>query len=664
MELETGLDYRTPRLQNKWTQEQRLFLCCLFEFFQRNTRVFKEIFNRVFRLELTECGFTNGIPSSTLRAQWAEMVRYAYPEWREVQQHTTKGHRRWLPTLRQIKKTARLLGLYIVPNYIDDNEETYSQRQSLTPQVDSQGTLNQVPMVQRSDTRDVSAIEVQAQVPEIVDITQIDISLCTGGDKVCFWCVQEQLSAQESEKERTHPYWTDEVPPVIYRWSNIDSQGVNSKTLIMAGLFADGRQFFTPGDIPQEKFNDYFSRHVHIEKTPSPFISTFCSMLAPVHRALWNKEGAIISIINTQKLDTEIYSAGRLFREQNLRIRGYDGRGEFLVWGKIPPAAIICAVKISTIQQLADKYLDIGEFLQLEKLASYKYNRKHLHSDLARGAGKLDRTSGFAIGKFLYSINLPIEFSRKVSEGLFRSWRLKRQGTWESFYEGVDAGYGRSTPSTSVSEAGRPESVEISDDDSATECGSETEDENLSDSELEDISVSPPCMGRELSERYPISTPGWFFIRNTDDDLTTEDEEASGSGRAVNLFSEHDLDRSAEFIADWPEEDTQNLKPLDMSEIRAPTIEMFDPDTGRWVQEQATFQNLDEDDCQSYMQPPSTNGTQEMRGISEVEGESDILHDIETRYSVLSMSRELSEDVLPHIRFARDRERRRRWLLP
>ncbi|GKZ31719.1 hypothetical protein AbraIFM66950_000462 [Aspergillus brasiliensis] len=379
-------------------------------------------------------------------------------------------------------------------------------------------------------------------------------------------------------------------------------------------------------------------------------------MLAPVHRALWNKEGAIISIINTQKLDTEIYSAGRLFREQNLRIRGYDGRGEFLVWGKIPPAAIICAVKISTIQKLADKHLDIGEFLQLKKLASYKYNRKHLHGDLARGAGKLDYTSGFAIGRFLCSINLPIEFSRKVSEGLFHSWRLKRQGTWESFYEGVDAGYGRSTLSTSVSEDGRPESVinGISDDDSATECGSVTEDEN--------ISASSPCI--ELAAHDPIPTPGWFFIRNTDDDLTTEDEEAIGSGRAVNLFSEHDLDRSAEFIADWPEEDTQNLKPLDMSEIRAPTIEMFDPDTGRWVQEQATFQNLDKDDCQSYMQPPSTNGTQEMRGISEVEGESDILHDIETRYSVLSMSRELSEDVLPHIRFARDRERRRRWLLP
>lgn len=466
--------------------------------------------------------------------------------------------------------------------------------------------------------------------------------------------------------------WTDEVPPVIYRWSNIDSQGVNSKMLFLAGLFADGRQFFTPGDISQEKFINYFSRHVHIDKTPSPFISTFRSMLSPVHRALWNKEGAIISIIDTHKLDTDVYPAIKLFREQNPRIRGYDGRGEFLVWGKIPPAAIICAVKISTIQQLADEHAQIGHFLQLDKLASHKYNRKQLHGELARDAGKLDHTSGYAIGKFLNSINLPFEFSREVSEGLFHSWRLKRQGTWESFHEGVCAGYDRSIPSTSVSEVGRPEFIvhDVSDDDSITECGSIAEDENMSDSESEDIGASSPCMGRELaahtSERKPLSTPDGFFMRDTDDELITdEDGEEEVTGRQINLFSEQDSNRSAELITDWPEEDTQVLSSLNLhiSQTRIPTIEIFDPKTGGWVQEQARLaQKMEEDDCQSYMQPPSSDDTQEMRGIS-VEGESDIMHDIETIYSILSMSRELSEDVLPHIRFVRDRERRRRWLL-
>ncbi|PWY79899.1 hypothetical protein BO83DRAFT_355082 [Aspergillus eucalypticola CBS 122712] len=376
-------------------------------------------------------------------------------------------------------------------------------------------------------------------------------------------------------------------------------------------------------------------------------------MLSPVHRALWNKEGAIISIIDTHKLDTDVYPAIKLFREQNLRIRGYDGRGEFL---------------------LADEHAEIGHFLQLDKLASHKYNRKQLQGELARDAGKLDHTSGYAIGKFLNSINLPFEFSREVSEGLFHSWRLKRQGTWESFHEGVCAGYDRSIPSTSVSEVGRPESIvhDISDDGSITECGSIAEDENMSDSESEDIGASSPCMGRELaahtSERKPLSTPDWFFMRDTDDELITDEDgedEEEVTGRQINLFSEQESNRSAELITDWPEEDTQVLSSLNLniSQTRIPTIEIFDPITGGWVQEQARLaQKMEEDDYQSYMQPPSSNDTQEMRGIS-VEGESDIMHDIETRYSILSMSRELSEEVLPHIRFVRDRERRRRWLL-
>ncbi|CAK39677.1 hypothetical protein M747DRAFT_360785 [Aspergillus niger ATCC 13496] len=595
MELETGLDYRTPRLQNRWTREQRLFLCCLYKFFQRNTSAFRDIFNQVFGSEVTECGFTEGIPSSTLRTQWGEMVRHEYPEWREVQQHTSEGHWRWIPTLRRIRRTARSLGLHIVPNYVDDNEET-------------------------------SGVQEQVLVPEAIDITQIDISLCSGGDKVCFWCVQEQISDEAQEKinpPRSRPRWTDEVPPVIYRWSNIDSQGVNSKTLLLAGLFADGRQIFMPGNICQEKFTGYFLNHVHIEKTPSPSISTFRSMLAPIHRALWNKEGAIISIIDTKKLDTKVYPAIKLFREQNLRIRGYD-------------------VKISTIQQLADENVEIEQFLQLEKLITHQYNRKQLHDDLAKESGQLDRTSGFKIGKFLDSINLPFEFSR------------------ESFYEGVDTGYGRSTPSTNVSEVstnagevGRPSNVyDISDDDSVTECGSVASNENtISDGDYENIGTSSPCMGRELAahRRNPISTPGWFFIRNTDDEMTIEEV----SGRESNLFSEQDPEQSAELITDWPEEDTQALSSLNISQVRAPTIKLFEPDTGRWVQEQA---KMDEDDGQSYMQPPSTNDTQEMQGISEVEGESDIMHDIKT------LSCELSEDNLPHDWFARDRERRRRWL--
>ncbi|PYI05780.1 hypothetical protein BO78DRAFT_286211, partial [Aspergillus sclerotiicarbonarius CBS 121057] len=412
MESFPGLNYRIPVPKNRWNREQRLFLCCLHEFFKRDQVVFKDIFNHVFRSEVRECGLIDGISWNAMDAQWREMVRYSYTEWREVHQDSFDGIRRWRPILSQIKHTVRHLGLQIIPKYSPE---------------------------------EVHATDEEEQEPdsEIVSPTQNNTSLCNGGGKVCFWCAQEQTTSEENP-EPTNSSRTksnDEVPRFLYRWSNIDSQGVNSKRLFLAGLFADGREQFSPEDISQEQFSEYFLRHAHIEKTPSPFISTFISMLSPVHRALWNKEGAIISIIDTKKLDTALYSAKDNFRKHNLRIRGYDGRGEYLVWGRIPSAAIICAVKISTIQQLADEHTEIGKLLQLEKIASHKFNRRKLHEDLARGAGNLDRASGFAIGKLLFSIDLPFEFSTDVSEGLFHSWRLKRTGSWESFHEGVDAGY-------------------------------------------------------------------------------------------------------------------------------------------------------------------------------------------------------------------------------
>ncbi|RAK97830.1 uncharacterized protein BO80DRAFT_496008 [Aspergillus ibericus CBS 121593] len=590
MESTVGLNYRIPVPKNRWNREQRIFLCCLHEFFKKDQVAFKDIFNHAFRSDVRECGLVKGISWSALSSQWAEMVRYSYTEWKEVHQASFDGSRRWRPVLSQIRNTARYLGIHIVPKYTDEND-TPSSRQ--TP----------------------SAIEPSERSSSTQDQ---DISLCNGGGKVCFWCAQEETANSN-----------DEMPRFLYRWSNIDSQGVNSKKLFLAGLFADGREQFSPKDISKEQFSEYFLRHAHIEKTPSPFISTFISMLSPVHRALRNKEGAIISIIDTTKLDTALYSAKDIFRKHNLRIRGYDGRGEYL---------------ISTVQELAHEFTEIGKFLQLKKIAAHKFNRRKLHGDLARGAGNLDRASGFAIGKFLLSIGLPFEY------------RKDRTGTWESFHEGVDAGYGRSPrPSpASVHDAEGPEPVDydISDDDSVTECGSISDD--TSDSESEDIAANTP--GDHVSERTPYSTPPWSLQPS----IKPDRERISGEPE-YDMLSESDYEQPAEPMVDWPEEDAQELFPRNTL-AAGPVIEIFEPNTGRWVHGQSeSAKKLDTAYEEQPMQPSSSHITRELRAMSVID--SDMMFDIETRHSTMSMSRELSEELMPQHQFARDRERRRLWLL-
>ncbi|PWY78533.1 hypothetical protein BO94DRAFT_180611 [Aspergillus sclerotioniger CBS 115572] len=665
-----GLSYKIPVPKNRWSWEQRTFLCCLHEYFRRDRKVFKDIFNHVFESQVKECGLVDGISWRALDSQWRELERFSYPEWREVHQASLSGNRRWRPILAQIKRAARDLGLHVVQKYIDENY-TPSFRPTPTPPANVRDAQSPSNSVIQSLEGMVARGEQEQPESELIGPTQNNASLCNGGGKVCLWCAQEQATNEEISEQTSSSRTksSNSVPPLLYRWSNIDSQGVNSKKLFLAGLFADGREYFSPEDISSEEFSQYFLIHAYIEEKPTPFISTFTSMLSPVHRALRGKEGAIISIIDTKKLDTALFSAHDNYRTRNLRIRGYNGGGEWLVWGRIPSAAIICAVKISTIQQLAAQHFEIGKLLQLAKIASHKFNRKKLHEDLARGAGNLDRASGFAIGKFLVSIGLPLKFRKDVSEGLVRSWRVKRTGSWDTFYEGLDAGYGlNSRPfSARSNEAGSPEPVsyESSDEDSVTECG------DASDGELEALAASSPCpRGRGQTEDHIYnqtlentpeqnshSNPHWSPRKSTGPDSELAFNGIAEPGND-DLFVQPGFDQSAEQMSDWPDEDeAQELLSLTTPSFR-PLIELFNPDTGGWVQEQAELRrNLDGQP--SSMQSVSFHDMLGIRGMSDIE--SDILFDIE-RCSTTSMSRESSEDIIPQHRFAEDRERRRLWL--
>lgn len=118
--------------------------------------------------------------------------------------------------------------------------------------------------------------------------------------------------------------------------SNVESQGVKTKDLVLSGLFSNTEErFFGPEEIPQSDFNPYFTKHVNIMKFASPFISTFKYPLAPVHRAHRTREGTIISIVDSSRLQTEVYSAPgcERIRQTSTDIGVSGGVGEYLIWG-------------------------------------------------------------------------------------------------------------------------------------------------------------------------------------------------------------------------------------------------------------------------------------------------------------------------------------------
>lgn len=175
-----------------------------------------------------------------------------------------------------------------------------------------------------------------------------------------------------------------DLPPILYRWSNVHSQGINHRTSIVAGLFAN------PGVIPYpsteltgHSFLGFFKAHVTKALVKTPFISAFQSPLAPIHRGLRNGEDARVSIIDTSKLNTDVFKAFPLVELTHTALINWKGYGEFLIWHEVPATAIACTFTLSQLEEIASTHWDIGQFLQLSRIRACRHCTRFLYSDLA-----------------------------------------------------------------------------------------------------------------------------------------------------------------------------------------------------------------------------------------------------------------------------------------
>ncbi|KAE8359460.1 hypothetical protein BDV27DRAFT_168555 [Aspergillus caelatus] len=201
--------------------------------------------------------------------------------------------------------------------------------------------------------------------------------------------------------------------------------------MFLAGLFIDELDYFAPNDIETKEFEQHVVNHASIFEVPTPFISTFRSMLAPIHRAIQKKEGAIITMIDSKKLQTQVYSAQKLVRKV-----------EFLIWGKVHKSAIISSFKVSSLLQVASEHPHIESILQLDVIRTYEKAGRSLHQVLAKGLGQLDHQSGLIIGELLARLKVPQQYFHSIGQGIVYSWRLNtKKGSWQEFIGGMNSGY-------------------------------------------------------------------------------------------------------------------------------------------------------------------------------------------------------------------------------
>ncbi|PYH49054.1 uncharacterized protein BP01DRAFT_333382, partial [Aspergillus saccharolyticus JOP 1030-1] len=462
MALSGGLTFTTTEPLIRWNSEKRKFLCCLFRFFKRNLSAYKAVFDAVYQDDLRSFGFNrDGVSKNRLSGQWHHLKRTVHPDWVDVHMCPFDKDGRWAPFIATIRRTLRSSNIRLEETRVDCIDTSVHDSALLTSHRTSPVTPNSLFTI-GANVRPKCQSEVQDDMNLADEAEEEDMSLCHYGGKVCFWCVQERVEevslALEAYRcsgkanchcikitvQRNAPRRRDDLPPVLYRWSNVDSQGVNKPNFCIAGLFEEWDSYFSPDTISEEKFNEYFLKHIHREKVASPFISTFQSMLSPVHRAIRNKEGALISIFNNKKLDF-VYSAKSFCREHRVRVErsDYKGVGEYLIWGKVPRTAIICSFKISALEKTAAEHDDVANLLQLNAIASYECNRRPLKRALSTRAKCSDHEFGNSVGKLLSLLDVKVEYSREVGERMFYAWQLReRGGPTQAFYEGISAAYG------------------------------------------------------------------------------------------------------------------------------------------------------------------------------------------------------------------------------
>ncbi|KAJ5095830.1 hypothetical protein NUU61_005186 [Penicillium alfredii] len=225
------------------------------------------------------------------------------------------------------------------------------------------------------------------------------------------------------------------LPPLLFRWSNFDSQGINCKTELRAGLFENtGSLIFNPGDISQE-FLEHFKNHATKAKLKTPFISTSQAPISPVHRGIRAGKGAILTIIDTSKLDTPIFTAQELVKLTDTRTPCYRGYGEFLVWGRVPTPAIVSTIYIDTLKELVAGHPEIEYLLQFSLFQSRKACNNGFIADLTKREIPKHQ-AGCILGKLLEILEIPVPHRENVARASVQRWHWSQKRLSE-FLQGI-----------------------------------------------------------------------------------------------------------------------------------------------------------------------------------------------------------------------------------
>ncbi|KAJ6079352.1 hypothetical protein N7467_009105 [Penicillium canescens] len=474
--MEAPKEPRRPTL--RWDIHMRQVLCCLYRFFSCDKKQTMEIFSYMFRSHLNERGITGFVPFATLHTQWSWMRSSGDVVWYHVHMDTEfSTHAEWTEIVEKIRAAAEVLRFDLCEKTRDGTDTSlWKSRRSYAAWADFHASVllvsHNMPKtttsVKRDDDQgtitDDNASTQAAHVSNEKSSTWHESEARHSGLKVYEYrgkpdsdCSTEtldfvvaapkeprqvstndpQTSGQTDQvpkkHDQSHDLSVDKVPPLLYRWWNIDSQGTNSKYQFRSGLFCN-RETFNPEDITESEFKAFFRGHVTKQEVASPFISTFSFPLAPIHRALISQKGAMVSIIDTSKVTSKIFYACPLadLYTQLERLRRVSGLGE------IPAEAIVSTLDINTMELIALLNHDINRLLQLQVIRDMPRCNQKLRDVLAmRHKWKSSFQCGLTLRKLLVLLQIPRAYWEDLAPKFARGWGWKYAAEKRVFLEGV-----------------------------------------------------------------------------------------------------------------------------------------------------------------------------------------------------------------------------------
>ncbi|KAL1966656.1 hypothetical protein VTN77DRAFT_4067 [Rasamsonia byssochlamydoides] len=338
------LDLRRRHPQNKWTTRQRILLCCLRRFFDLSRAEETVIFNTVFLEDVRPLGFPLGLSKATLNTQWEDMKKRSHEVFIRVHMDTAfcDGERLFSATFAEIKAASQKAGIELQKRAVDLDIGKFSI---------GRGAKKALPSTNIS-SHNQEAPDVPSTRPEMPDpIRTPDV---------------HPIPSQKPTRSTS-----TRVPNLLWRWSNDDSQGINCRAGYVGYLFTERLALIpAPGDFKQDEFRAMFENHALKRRIPSPFISTSLDPLTVIHRALRNRNHALVSLIDSTQIDQDMtFSMEELMVRYRIHTPGYAGKKELLIWGIIPMRAIVMSFWIDDLLRIAEENPDIKAVLQLEMIA-------------------------------------------------------------------------------------------------------------------------------------------------------------------------------------------------------------------------------------------------------------------------------------------------------